>query len=232
MNFVVKTSSHFFFLFFFYPISPALKKNQKMGGKEIVTLQFGAAANYVGAHFWNLQVLATFCGDFFPACMASALAFEFFICVFAPRLRRKQKKKKKKKKKVFFFELVSTDSFCSISSLLFSHAPVHNTTLPMIFQDEGEFVERADGSAPVFDRTRLFAPEGGAAFPRVISVGARGPGGYRAGRYDGLRAPPSSNFFLFFVFLFFFCCCCCRITDVYGKTVKFCMLNTNMPRLG
>eukprot|EP00161_Ancyromonas_sigmoides_P012273 TRINITY_DN3123_c1_g1_i1.p1 TRINITY_DN3123_c1_g1~~TRINITY_DN3123_c1_g1_i1.p1 ORF type:complete len:124 (-),score=11.19 TRINITY_DN3123_c1_g1_i1:40-411(-) len=123
-----------------------------MGGKEIVTLQFGAAANYVGAHFWNLQ-------------------------------------------------------------------------------DEGEFVERADGSAPVFDRTRLFAPEGGAAFPRVISVGARGPGGYRAGRYDGLRAPIIS-LFSFFCFFVFFLLLLLSYHRCLWRTVKFCMLNMNMPRLG
>jgi hypothetical protein len=28
---------------------------------EIITLQLGSYANYVGAHFWNLQVLPSSC---------------------------------------------------------------------------------------------------------------------------------------------------------------------------
>ena len=32
-----------------------------MGRGEVITLQFGTFANYVGAHYWNIQVFSCSC---------------------------------------------------------------------------------------------------------------------------------------------------------------------------
>ena len=36
-------------------------RNEEGGMREVVTVQVGGYANYVGAHFWNFQVLISRC---------------------------------------------------------------------------------------------------------------------------------------------------------------------------
>ena len=40
-------------------------------GREVITLQFGGFANFVGAHYWNIQVGDVARSMYTPQCFAS-----------------------------------------------------------------------------------------------------------------------------------------------------------------